>query len=43
MCTATEDRVMPAFSASSCWEIRGFSSIQLQDLPFPLGHGAASL
>ena len=30
MCTATEDRVMPAFSASSCWEIRGFSSIQFK-------------
>ena len=28
--TGTEDRVMPAFSASSCWEIRGFSSIQFR-------------
>ena len=42
MCTATEDRVMPALSASSCWEIRGFSSIQLQKLPLPLGHGCPS-
>ena len=28
MCTETDDRVMPARSASSCWDIIGFSSIQ---------------